>query len=118
MNKFCTLKVILPIILGIIAGGLLFSFGEHEDSPGVCAIGLSVGFVLIILGINNTGVIRKGLLVPILLLSFAVFIALITTSILLDGEFGEKPWCSAFGFMAAIVLFIIGLIRIRIYSSK
>ena len=32
MNKFFKLKVILPIILGIIIGGLLFAFGEYDDA--------------------------------------------------------------------------------------
>lgn len=118
MHKFLKLKIILPIILGIIIGGLLFAIGDSDDAPGLSAIGLSVGFVLIILGINNSGVIKKGLLAPILLLFFAAFIALITTSVLLDGEFGSKPWYSAFGVVAAIVLLLTGLLRIRIFRSK
>lgn len=118
MNKFIKAKVIMPIILGIVIGGLLFAFGEYDDAPGMCAIGLSVGFILIMLGVNKTGIIKKGLLSPILLFSFAVFIALINTAILLDGEFGDKPWYSAFGFVVAIVLLLMGLLRIRIFSSK
>ena len=68
MNKFFKPKVILPVILGIVIGGLLFALGENDDAPGLCAIGLSVGFILIMLGINKTGIIKKGLLIPILLL--------------------------------------------------
>jgi uncharacterized membrane protein len=117
MNKFFKPKVILPIILGIIIGGLLFVLGEYDDAPGLCAIGVSVGFVLIMLGVNKTGVIEKGLLAPILLLFFSAFITLLTTSILLDGEFGDKPWHSAFGFVAAIVLLLMGLFRIRIFKA-
>ncbi|MGI6712878.1 MAG: hypothetical protein ACOX4L_09250 [Bacillota bacterium] len=119
MNKFFKPKVILPIILGIIISGLLFAVGEYDDAPGLCAIGLSVGFILIMFGVNKTGINKKGLLAPILLLFFAVFIALITTSLLFDGEFGNKPWYSAFGFVVAIVLLLMGLLRIRIfYKSK
>ncbi len=62
MNKFFRLKVILPIILGIIIGGLLFAFGEYDDAPGMCAIGLSIGFILIMVGINKTGVLKKDCL--------------------------------------------------------
>ncbi|MDD2217212.1 MAG: hypothetical protein PHX63_02120 [Eubacteriales bacterium] len=118
MNKFFQLKVILPIILGIIIGGLLFALGEYDDAPGLCAIGLSVCFILIMVGVNKTGIIKKGLLIPILLLSFAAFIALITTSILLDGEFGDKPWYSAFGFVIALILLLVGLLRIRIFRKS
>lgn len=114
MNKYIKARVIMPIVLGIVIGGLLFALGEYDDAPGLCAIGLSVGFILIMLGVNKTGVIKKGLLAPILLLSFAAFIALITTSILLDGEFGDKPWYSAYGFVIAIFLLLVGLLRIRI----
>ncbi len=118
MNKFFKPKVILPIILGVIIGGLLFALGEYDDAPGLCAIGLSVGFILIMLGVNKTGIIKKGLLTPILILFFAAFIALITTSILLDGEFSDKPWYSAFGFVVAIVLLLMGLLRIRIFDKS
>ena len=118
MNKFFKLKVILPIVLGIIIGGLLFAFGEYDDAPGMCAIGLSVGFILIMLGVNKTGIIRKGLLAPILLLSFAAFIALITTSILLDGELADRPWYSAFGFGVVIVLLLVGLFRIQKFKRS
>ncbi len=117
MNKFFKPNVILPIILGIIIGGLLFALGEYDDAPGMCAIGLSVGFILIMLGVNKTGVIKKGLLASILLLFFSAFIALLTTAVLLDGEFGDKPWYSAFGFVAAIMLLLMGLSRIRIFRK-
>ena len=112
MNNFFKPKVVLRIILGIIIGGLLFTIGDYGDAPGMSAIGLSIGFVLIMLGINKTGIIKKGLLTPILLLSFAAFIALITTSILLEGEFGDKPLYSAFGFVVAIALLLMGLLKI------
>ena len=118
MNKFFKPKVILPIVLGIIIGGLLFAIGEYDDAPGLCAIGLSVGFILIMLGVNKTGLIKKGLLAPILLLFFAAFSALLTTSILLEGEFGDMPWYSAFGFAAAIVLLSAGLVRLRIFYKS
>lgn len=118
MKKIIKPEVILRIILGIIIGGLLFAIGEYDDAPGLCAIGLSIGFILIMLGVNKTGIIKKGLFVPILLLFFAAFIALITTSILLDGEFGDKPWYSVIGFAAALVLLLIGLFRIRVFRKS
>ena len=118
MNKLLKAKVILPIILGIIIGGLLFAIGEYEDAPGVCAFGISVAFILIIFGVNKTGIIKRGLLSTILLLFFSAFIALITTSILLDGEFGDKPLFSAIGYVTAIGLLLIGSSRIRIFRKS
>jgi O-antigen/teichoic acid export membrane protein len=118
MKKFLKPKVILYFILGIIIGGLLFAIGEYDDAPGMCAIGLSIGFILIMLGINKTGIIKKEMLAPILLFFFAAFIALITTAILFDGEFGDKPWYAAFGFVTAIVLLLLGLLKKRRFINK
>lgn len=118
MNKLIKPEVILLIIPGIIVGGLLFAIGEYDDAPGLCAIGFSIAFILIMLGVNKTGIIKTGLFAPILLLFFAAFIALITTSILLDGEFGDKPWYSVIGFAAALVLLLIGLFRIRVFRKS
>lgn len=36
MKKY-KLKVI-PIILGVIIGGLLFALGEYDDAPGLCGL--------------------------------------------------------------------------------
>ncbi len=118
MQKFLEPKVILPVILGIVIGGLLFALGEYDDAPGLCAVGLSVGFVMTMLGVNNTGIIKKGLLLPTLLLFFAIFVTVLTTAILLDGEFGDKPWYSAFGFAAAFMLLLWGSLRVRAYHKS
>jgi hypothetical protein len=117
MNRLFKPKVILPVILGIIIGGLLFVLGEYEDAPGICVIGLSVGFVLIMFGVDKTGIIKKGLFAPILLLFFSFFIIFLTTILLLDGEFGDRAWYSAFGYLAAVLLLLIGLLKIRILQK-
>lgn len=107
----------LMMLAGVFIGGVLFAFGAYDDAPGVCAIGLSVGFILIMLGINKTGVIKRGLLLPILLFFFGVFVALLTTSILLDGEFESRPWLSLIGYALAVILLFIGVLRIRIFRN-
>jgi len=53
MSKFFKLKVILTVILGIIIGGLLFAFGEYDDSPGMCAIALITTSILFEGELNN-----------------------------------------------------------------
>jgi len=117
MNRFFKPTVLLLIIAGILVGGLLFVFGYVDDAPGLCAIGLSVGFILIMLGVNKMGVIKKGLLVPILLLCFGVFITVLTTAILLGGEFGETPWYSTIAYAAGFVLLLIGMIKFRAFRN-
>lgn len=113
MKRFLNISVLLPTIAGILIGGLLFSIGAFDDAPGICAIGISIGFVLIMIGINKAGFLRKGLFVPIILLCFGAFVALLTTAILLDGEFGNQPWLSVVGFAAAAVLLLAGMLRLR-----
>jgi phosphoglycerol transferase MdoB-like AlkP superfamily enzyme len=51
MNKLFKYKVILPIILGIIIGGLLFAFGEYDDKPWYSAIGYLVAAALFFIGL-------------------------------------------------------------------
>jgi hypothetical protein len=117
IGKFLKLKVIALAGVGILIGGILFTYGIFDDAPGMCAIGLSVGFILIMLGINKSGIIRKGWLTPILLFCFAVFIGILTTSILLDGEFEDKPWLSAIGYSITAIFIIVGVIRTK-YLQK
>lgn len=117
MKKSLKPTVWLMMLAGMLIGGVLFAFGAYDDAPGVCAIGLSVGFILVMLGINKTGVIKRGLLAPILLFFFGVFVALLTTSILLDGEFESRPWLSLIGYALAVILLLIGVLRIRIFRN-
>lgn len=109
--------VVLPILTGIAIGGLLFAVGALEDAPGMCAIGLSIGFVLIMLGINNTGIIKKGLLAPILLFCFGTFAVLLTTALLLDKEFGNRPWLSLIGYAVAFALLLSGTHQLKAFHK-
>jgi hypothetical protein len=115
MKKFFKLSVLSPIISGIVFGGLLFAFGASDevDAPGICAIGLSVGFLLIMLGVNKTGIIRKGFLAPILLFCFSVFVIFLDSAILLDGEFEDKPQLSLIGYGGGVIMLIAGIMRMR-----
>ncbi len=118
MSRFIKLKVVIPIVLGIIIGGLLFALGDMDDAPGMSAIGISIGFIFIMFGINKSGLIKRGWFAPILLIFFSIFISLITTSILLDGEFGDKPLYSIYGYLISLILLLIGILRIRLIDKK
>jgi hypothetical protein len=117
MNRFFKLSVLLPVFGGVVTGGLLFLFGAIDDAPGICAIGLSIGFFFAMLGINNSGIIKKGLLAPILFFCYGVFVVVLTTAILFDGEFGNKPWLSAIGYVIAAVLILEGIRRFNVYQK-
>ncbi|HPT58222.1 MAG TPA: hypothetical protein PLD16_00155 [Fervidobacterium sp.] len=105
--------VLIPIIAGILIGGVLFTLGDYDDAPGLSAIGLTVGFVLIMIGVNKTGIIKKGWLLPIILFCLGAFITLLTTSILIEGEFEDKPWMSLIGFSVAAVLVLVGMLKVK-----
>jgi hypothetical protein len=108
MKKLLNAASLLPIALGAAIGGTLAAFGAYEDAPGMSAIGLMAGYALILAGLRNGGAIRKGWLAPILLFSYSAFIALLTTAILLDGEFGRLPQLSAIGYLAAAGMLAFG----------
>jgi len=54
------------MLIGGIAGMVLFILGVAGDAPGLSLIGLIIAFLLIMWGVNNTGVIKKGLISPII----------------------------------------------------
>lgn len=109
MERFMKTQVVLPIIIGIIVCGILFAFGEIDDAPGLCAIGLSIGFILFMVGINNTGIIKKGLFFPLLLLFLSAFVTMLTTSTLVEGEFTKEPIYSVVGYSLAMVMLLGGI---------
>lgn len=68
MKKFIKPMALLPILIGVVVGALLFMLGDADDAPGLSFIGLAAAFLLIMWGVYNTGVIKKGFLSLILLL--------------------------------------------------
>lgn len=113
MKKFVKPATLLPILIGIAVGALLFTLGYADDAPGLCLIGLVVAFLLIMFGVYNTGVIKKGLLAPFILFCFGAGGIILSIALLLDGEFEDKPWIAAIGVAIGVVLIVIGTIRLR-----
>lgn len=62
MKKFVKSGTLLPILIGVAVGALLFILGAADDAPGLSLIGLVVAFLLIMWGIYNANVIKKGFL--------------------------------------------------------
>ncbi|NLY10740.1 MAG: hypothetical protein GX020_03515 [Firmicutes bacterium] len=118
MNKPKKLHALVSIILGIVTGGMLFVLGETNDAPGMCAIGVALGFILVMVGAVQAGIIKKRLLVPIILLFFSIFATMLTIALLAEGEFGSQPWISSIGFGLAIVLLLIGLQKILVFRKS
>lgn len=86
MNRYFKVKAMFPILLGIVVGLVLFIFGEAEDAPGLCLIGIIAAFLLIMRGIYHAKVIQKAYHIPIILLVFGVIGIILPIILYLDEE--------------------------------
>lgn len=104
-------KVVLPMLLGIAVGMVLFALGEADDAPGLCLIGLVAAFLLIMRGIYHAEILKKGYHIPIILLVFGAIGIVLPIILFLDQEIDGL--ISVFiGSAIEIVLIATALIRI------
>lgn len=113
MKRFIQPTTLLPIVIGVAVGVVLFMLGDADDAPGLSLIGFIAAFLLIMWGIYNTGVMKKGFLAPTLLLCFGAGGAILSLVLLLDGEFEESPGMALIGVALGVVLIVMGIIRWR-----
>jgi LPXTG-motif cell wall-anchored protein len=111
--KFTKLSVLLPITIGILLGAAFFWLGSSEDAPGACAIGLALAFGLSMLGVRNAGVIKKGLLAPILLFCYAIAGVFLDFVLLFDHEFEDNPGMVFIGLALGVIMIAVGVIILR-----
>ena len=112
-RNFIKPAVIVPIMLGIAVAALLLTLGHADDAPGLGGIGLIAGFLLIMRGVHNAGVVRKGFLLPFILLCFGAGGILLSIALLLDGELEELPWFAPVGITVGVVIIVIGAVKLR-----
>lgn len=113
MKKLLKPATLFPAVIGVAAGAVLFAIGYSEDAPGLCLLGFSLAFVLVMWGLSNAGVIKKGFLAPILLFCFGAGGIVLSIVLLLDGEFGKSPWLAIVGVVLGIILIALGSISMR-----
>lgn len=115
MNKNQLLKpvTLLPILIGVATGAMLFWIGYAEDAPGMCVLGLAIAFVLILLGIRNAGIVKKEYFLPIILLCFGLGGIVLSIVLLLDGEFGESPGLAAIGIALGVAMICMAILLLR-----
>jgi LPXTG-motif cell wall-anchored protein len=109
-TKLVKPSVLMPIIIGIVLGEAGFILGSSEDAPGVVAMGLALAFGLCMLGIRNAGVIKKGLLAPILLFCYAIAGIILDFVLLFDHEFEDKPWLVFIGLALSAIMIAVGVL--------
>lgn len=118
LKKFAKPVTLLPILIGVAVGALLFMLGDADDAPGLSLVGLATAFLLIMWGVYNSGVIKKGLLEPVLLFCFGAGGILLSVVLLLDGEFEKSPGMAFIGVVLGVALIVIGMIRLRKMKAR
>ncbi len=113
IKRFARLSVLLPAVIGLVTGSVLFWLGSMDDAPGLSLLGLALAFSLIMWGLYNAGVIKKGFLVPIFLVSFGAGGIFVSVLLLLDGEFEDNPGMALIGVALGVVLICFGAIMTR-----
>ena len=113
-KKSVILKVLLPIIAGIIIGPLLFIYGELDDAPGLCLIGIIFCIGMLYTGLNNASKINR-IIDPMIILPLLIGITGLAWIVkyLIEGEYDEPPGLVLIGIILSIGLIIAGGIRLR-----
>lgn len=107
------MKPVLFILSGILIGICLFLLGAMDDAPGLCLIGLTLAFLLMMRGIYHAGIIRRGYHIPIVLLAFGFVGLLLPIVLLLDGEITGRSPILILGAPAGIAMLAFAVIRLK-----
>jgi hypothetical protein len=59
LKQYFKFGIVLLIIIGLIAGLILFVLGELDDSPGLSLIGIVIFIGLMFIGIKNMVIVVK-----------------------------------------------------------
>lgn len=113
MNHKKRLKTsaIMPVIIGILIGAILFWGGMSEDAPGLCLIGISIAFILTLWGTCNAGFLKKSQLAHIISLCFGLGFLVLSIVLQLDGEFEEIPYAFFVGLSLGFMLICFGIVK-------
>lgn len=117
MKHVLTVSALLPMLSGVAISAFLFILGDTSDAPGVALVGFTLGLLLLIWGIHNTGMVRKGVLLPCLLFCFGTGGIVLSIVLLADGELGKSPSLALIGMGLGLVLFLVGAVLLRRRST-
>jgi hypothetical protein len=112
-NRILKPPVIVPPIIGVAVGALLFWLGAADDAPGLCLFGLVFAFLLIMLGAKNSGLIPKGFILPIILLCFGIGGVLLGTAWFIDTEFDNEPLFPIAALCLGLAVLFAGTLKMR-----
>ena len=109
-------KTILYILFGILVGAVLFFIGDADDAPGLSLIGLSAAFLLIMRGVYNANLLRKGYYLPCILLVFGMVGLLLPIVLYFDQEINFNA--ALIGSGVGLVLVLFAFLRIITLRRK
>ncbi|MDR2535460.1 MAG: hypothetical protein LBD29_05435 [Treponema sp.] len=101
---------VLPVLIGILTGSVLFFLGDRDDAPGLCLIGLVLGFGLVFFGFHKMNKkFRINVTAP---LFFGITGITGVLALFFDGEFGDSPGL----FLIGGIVLCVGLMLIGIFN--
>jgi hypothetical protein len=113
LKQYFKFGIVLPIIIGLMAGSILFLLGELDDAPGLCLIGIVLCVGLMFIGIKNINKINKNIKPIIVLPIFLGMIGFIPIiNYLIKGIYNEPPGVIMGGLLVCTALIIIGIVNI------
>jgi hypothetical protein len=119
IKPFLKFNIIAPLSIGIIVGGILFFYGEIDDSPGLCLIAVVLCLSLLYLGLRNASKINKKAS-PHIVLPLLIGITSIIWIIgyFVAGVYDEPPGLILIGIIISIALISLGILNIRKMNKK
>jgi hypothetical protein len=113
LKQYFKLGIVLPIIIGLMAGSILFMLGELDDAPGLCLIGIILCVWLMFIGIKNINKINKNIKPIIVLPIFGGIIGIMPIiNYLIKGVYNEPPGVIMGGLLVCTALIIFGIVNI------
>ena len=113
-NLFSKLKIIFPIVFGLIFGVLLFVWGELDDAPGLCVIAIILCIGLLYLGIHNANKTNKNIKPSIIVPLLIGMVGIIwIVKYFIEGVFDEPLGLILIGGLMSIGLITIGIVNTK-----
>ena len=96
----------------------MFIYGEMDDAPGLCLMGVFICIGLLYVGLNNANKINKNINPKIILpLLIGTAGLLYIAMYFIEGEYDEPPGLVLLGIILSISLIIAGIINLRKYKK-
>jgi hypothetical protein len=119
IKQFFKPNIIIPILVGIIFGSVLFFWGGIDDSPGLSLVAVILCIGLLYFGIHNANKINQNVKPSIILPLLIGLVGIICVSqYLIAGIYDEPPGLILIGIILSLILLSVGLINIKRTNKK